>query len=135
MEKLQLETAHRIEMALATYSIVAWRLLWLTYLARFQPDASCELVLATHEWQVLYTTIHHQLYPHTTPPTLAQVVNWIARLGGFLGRQSDGSAGVKVLWRGLSRLHDLVEGWLLSQSFNSYTSDGHNLSFIKSLKS
>lgn len=119
MEKLQLETAHRIEMALATYSIVAWRLLWLTYLARFQPDASCELVLATHEWQVLYTTIHHQLYPHTTPPTLAQVVNWIARLGGFLGRKSDGSPGVKVLWRGLSRLHDLVEGWLLSQSFNS----------------
>nr|WP_238845496.1 IS4 family transposase [Nostoc edaphicum] len=74
-------------MALATYSIVAWRLLWLTYLARFQPDASCELVLATHEWQVLYTTIHHQLYPHTTPPTLAQVVNWIARLGGFFRSQ------------------------------------------------
>ncbi|MEA5602840.1 IS4 family transposase [Nostoc sp. UHCC 0252] len=100
IEKLQLETAHRIEMALATYSIVAWRLLWLTYLARFQPDASCELVLATHEWQVLCTTIHHQLYPHTTPPTLTQVVNWIARLGGFFRRKSDGSPGVKVLWRG-----------------------------------
>lgn len=94
-------------------------MLWLTYLARFQPDASCELVLAAHEWQVLYTTIHHQLYPYTTPPALAQVVNWIARLGGFLGRKSDGSLGVKVLWRGLSRLHDLVEGWLLCQSFDS----------------
>ncbi len=31
LEKLQLETGRRIEMALATYSIVAWRLLWLTY--------------------------------------------------------------------------------------------------------
>jgi hypothetical protein len=30
IEKLQLETARRIHMALATYSIVAWRLLWLT---------------------------------------------------------------------------------------------------------
>lgn len=119
IEKLQLETAHRIEMALATYSIVAWRLLWLTYLARGQPDASCELVLEPHEWQVLYATIHHQLYPDTVPPTLAEVVHWIARLGGFLGRKHDGSPGVKVLWRGLSRLHDLVEGWLLCQSFNS----------------
>jgi hypothetical protein len=116
MEKLQLETAQRLEMALATYSIVAWRLLWLTYLARCSPDTSCEEVLATHEWQILYATIHHQFYPHTVPPTLAEVVNWIARLGGFLGRSHDGSPGVKVLWRGLSRLHDIVQGWLACQS-------------------
>ena len=116
IEKLQLETAQRLEMALATYSIVAWRLLWLTYLARCSPDATCEQVLETHEWQILYATIHHQLYPHTSPPTLAEVVNWIARLGGFLGRKGDGSPGVKVLWRGLSRLHDLVQGWLICQS-------------------
>ncbi|AFY46810.1 transposase family protein [Nostoc sp. PCC 7524] len=116
IEKLQLETAHRIEMALATYSIVAWRLLFLTYLARCQKDASCEQVLQPHEWQVLYATLHHQVYPRTSPPTLAEVVNWIARLGGFLGRKGDGYPGVKVLWRGLTRLHDLVEGWEVCQS-------------------
>jgi hypothetical protein len=42
IEQLQLETAKRIKMALATYSIVAWRLLWLTYEARHNPDISCE---------------------------------------------------------------------------------------------
>ncbi|MBW4426866.1 MAG: IS4 family transposase [Nostoc desertorum CM1-VF14] len=119
IEKLQLETAQRLEMALATYSIVAWRLLWLTYLARCSPDSSCEQVLAPHEWQALYTTIHHQPYPYPTPPTLTQAVNWIARLGGFLGRKGDGSPGVKVLWRGLSRLHDIVVGWLAFQPLNS----------------
>ena len=31
LEQLQLEQADRIEKALATYAIVAWRLLWLTY--------------------------------------------------------------------------------------------------------
>lgn len=67
----------------------------------------------------MYATIHHQPYPHSTPPTLAQAVNWIARLGGFLGRKGDGSPGVKVLWRGLSRLHDIVVGWLAFQSLNS----------------
>ena len=80
------------------------------------PDASCEQVLETHEWQILYATIHQQLYPHTVPPTLAEVVNWIARLGGFLGRKGDGFPGVKVLRRGLSRLHDIVQGWLACQS-------------------
>jgi hypothetical protein len=33
LEQLQLETADRIQRALATYTIVAWRLLWITYLA------------------------------------------------------------------------------------------------------
>lgn len=88
----------------------------MTYLARCSPSSSCEQVLETHEWQILYATTHHQLYPHTAPPTLAEVVDWIARLGGFLGRKGDGSPGVKVLWRGLSRLHDLVQGWLVCQS-------------------
>jgi hypothetical protein len=32
-------------MALATYSIVAWRLLWLTYQARLHGEESCESFL------------------------------------------------------------------------------------------
>jgi len=44
IEKLQLETAKRLEMALATYSIVAWRLLYITYEARLATDASCEIM-------------------------------------------------------------------------------------------
>ncbi len=38
IEELQLETAERMNKALATYSIVAWRLLWLTYEARVHPE-------------------------------------------------------------------------------------------------
>lgn len=34
IEQLQLETAARLQRALATYALVAWRLLWLTYQAR-----------------------------------------------------------------------------------------------------
>jgi Protein of unknown function (DUF4058)/Transposase Tn5 dimerisation domain len=93
IEKLQLETTQKLEMALATYSIVAWRLLWLTYLARCSPSVDCEKVLETHDWQVLY--------PHTSLTTLAEVVDWIARLVGFLGRKGDSFPGVKILWRGL----------------------------------
>lgn len=37
-----------------------------------------------------------------------------ALLGGFLGHKGDGEPGVKVLWRGLMRLQDIVVGFLLA---------------------
>lgn len=58
LEELQLESSDRLERALTTYSIVAWRLLWLTYEARVNPDSPVTTVLEAHEWQALYCTIH-----------------------------------------------------------------------------
>lgn len=113
VERLQLETAERIERAVAVYSVVAWRLLWLTYEARQSPDASCMCALETHEWQALYCTIHQTGTPAPEPPTLRQAVRWIAQLGGFMGRKGDGEPGVIVLWRGLRRLDDIAGTWLL----------------------
>ena len=113
LEQLQLETADRLERALATYAIVAWRLLWLTYEARCQPSESIEGILPTHYWQVLYCHIHQTTVLPTEPPTLADCVRWIARLGGFLGRRQDGEPGVKTLWLGLQRLHDMASIWQL----------------------
>jgi len=113
LEKLQLEDGQRIHRALATYSIVAGRLLWLTYLARKDPEGSCDSVLETHEWQSLYCTVHRTPIPPEKPPTLQEAVRWIARLGGFLGRTHDGHPGVKTIWRGLRRLHDIANTWKL----------------------
>lgn len=113
LEQLQLETADRIHRALATYTIVAWRLLWITYLARYHPDAPADTVLETHEWQALYCTIHQTSNPPELPPDLRTCVRWIAQLGGFLARQHDGEPGVKTIWQGLRRLHDIAQTWLL----------------------
>ncbi|MEO0538459.1 MAG: IS4 family transposase, partial [Cyanobacteria bacterium P01_A01_bin.123] len=44
------------------------------------------------------------------PPTLRQAMLWIAQLGGFLARKGDGEPGLKTLWRGLTKLHTLMEG-------------------------
>jgi hypothetical protein len=43
------------------------------------------------------------------PPALREAIRLIARLGGFLGRRHDGEPGVKTLWRGLKRFHDVLE--------------------------
>jgi hypothetical protein len=122
IEQLQLQNAERIQRALATYDIVAWRLLWLTYEARLNSEQSCEVALEPFEWQALYCYIHQAPFPPPQPPSLQQAVLWIARLGGFLARHGDGPPGVKTLWRGLRRLHDIAATWRLLHSIPLTTS-------------
>lgn len=117
VEELQLEQADRLERAAATYSLVAWRLLWLLYASRLQPEASCETVFEPLQWQALYSSVHRQP-PPVEAPSLQLVVLWLARLGGFIGRKHDGQPGVKVLWRGLRRLDDIAQTWRLAQSLS-----------------
>ena len=113
IQSLQLRTEDRLENAIATYSIAAWRILWLTYEARENPDAPCTSVLSDDEWKALVLALNKKqiLKGHSipsSPPSLATAVVYIARLGGFLARRGDGYPGVKVLWRGWRRLQDMV---------------------------
>ena len=47
-------------------------------------------------------------------PSLSEAIRMIAKLGGFLGRKSDGEPGTETLWRGLLRLDGMAEGWRLA---------------------
>ena len=113
IEASQLETAQRLTRLIALYSLIAWRLLWLTHLARQQPEAPCTHVLAEHEWRALYAHSKRSTTPAPRPPTLAEALLWIARLGGFLARRGDGAPGVTVIWRGWQRLNDIADTWRL----------------------
>lgn len=113
LEESQLRTEARLERLLAVYSLVAWRLLWMTYQARVTPTAPCTVALQTAEWQALYLFIHRTQRLPDQPPTLRQATRWIGQLGGFLGRKHDGEPGVKVLWRGWHRLQDIVATYTL----------------------
>ena len=113
LEQRQLKAEFRLERFLRLANVVAWRLLWLTYLSRVNPDLSCTVALEDYEWQALYCFIHKTTALPAQPPTLQQALGWIARLGGFLARKSDGQPGVKVLWRGWRRLFDIAQSWLI----------------------
>jgi len=112
-ETSQLRTVAALHRLLGLCSRVAWRLLWLTYQARLTPAASCTLALSAVEWQALTAFTNQSTQPDPSPPTLQQAVRSIAKLGGFVGRKSDGDPGVKTLWRGWQRLQDIVATWLL----------------------
>jgi hypothetical protein len=108
IEARQLDDADHLRRCLALYSVLAWRVLYSTLLARTVPTAPCTVLLAAAEWQALYCTIHDTTILPTQPPTLAQAVVWIAQLGGFHGRARTAVPGVTVLWRGLQHLADLT---------------------------
>lgn len=110
VEEVQVATMERLERALATYSIVAWRLLTLRYLAALAPEISCEVVLAPEEWQAAYVTVHPTAPLPPRPPSLREALWCIGRLGGFLGRLGDGQPGITALWRGWARLQDILLG-------------------------
>jgi hypothetical protein len=108
IEARQLETSEGLQRCLPLYSVLAWRILYATLLSRALPELPCTVLLALEEWQALYCAIHHTPTPPPTPPTVQQAVRWIARLGGFLERPSDGEPGVMVLWKGFQHLADLT---------------------------
>lgn len=113
IEKSQLAKVDRLLPLIALYSIIAWRLFWLTFISRHEPDAPCTTVLTDHEWRSLYAYTHKTNQPPAQVPSVHDTLLWIARLGGFLARRHDGQPGVTVIWRGWQRLHDISSSWLI----------------------
>ena len=110
VEELQFETLKATKNCIALYLIVAWRILYLTMLGRQSPDIDCDLVFEADEWQSVYM-IMNKKPPPSKPPTLNQMIILIAKLGGFLGRKSDGYPGPQVMWTGIQRMKDFTLAW------------------------
>ncbi len=108
VEALQLGHIDKLELALAIYMVVAWRLARLLRLGRMHPDGCADALLSEDEWQGAYILAKKK--PPPKPPTLREAIRQIAMLGGFLGRKCDGEPGVKTLWLGFQRLRDFVQG-------------------------
>ncbi len=66
------------------------------------------MLLEPEEWQAAYLLAKKPLPKQ--PQRLNEVLRSIARLGGFLGRKSDGEPGVKTVWLGLQRVKGCAAG-------------------------
>jgi len=116
IEDRQLGNADRLQAAIAFDLVIAWRVQWLMAQSRQTPHVACDDILTEEEWKPLYAYVHKRPPPEK-PPTLREAIRLIAKLGGFLGRKRDGEPGPMVLWRGLTRLPDLVAGWRMALQF------------------
>jgi len=108
IEDCRLSESRRLEKFISLKSVIAWRLLWLTYVTKENPKAPCSSVLRQIEWQTLYKRIHKKDALPKAEPTVKEVNIWIARLGGYLNRNSDGPPGILSIWKGWLRLQDMV---------------------------
>jgi hypothetical protein len=117
IEASQLRSREALERLLVLYSAVAWRLLWLTYESRRDSGQPCTVAFSAREWQTLYRLRwgKAQALPDE-PPALGAVIRWLGRIGGHPDRRGDSEPGVKVLWRGLMRLQDILIGVELATS-------------------
>ncbi len=99
----------RLERLLAVYLILAWRILHLVTLGQECPGLPCDVVFDPEEWQAAWMVAHRQK-PPPEPPPLGEMVRLVARLGGFLGRKSDGKPGPKAIWEGMEKVRHYAVG-------------------------
>jgi hypothetical protein len=104
IEELQLKDAEALQKAINVYSLAAFRVMQLVYESRHHPEVSCEVILTKAQWKTLYMLIHGNKQIPKQAPSLQQAVMWIGRLGGHLGRKSDGPPGLKTVWQGYQQL-------------------------------
>jgi Domain of unknown function (DUF4338)/Transposase Tn5 dimerisation domain/Transposase DNA-binding len=116
IEDRRLGEANNLKACLAIDLVVAWRIFHLAKLGRETPEVPCTVFFREEEWQAL--CVYHQKtpIPPSQPPTLNVAMRLVAKLGGFLGRKGDGHPGTTVLWRGLQRLADITETFLIFHS-------------------
>ncbi|HLO78534.1 MAG TPA: IS4 family transposase [Magnetospirillum sp.] len=113
-EDLKLRTAERLVKLLAIIAVVSWRIFWITMASRANPAAPPETALTPAEITILDRIIPPSSKPEQKMHTLAAYANRLARLGGYLNRSHDPPPGNLVMWRGISRLHDIAFGFRIA---------------------
>jgi hypothetical protein len=115
VEAARLRTAERLTKLIAVFCILGWRIFWTTMINRAAPTAPPRAALTEAEITVIDRAVRDR--PSTpAEKTLSHYLTKVACLGGYLARARDPPPGNTVMWRGWSRLIDMVLGADLMQS-------------------
>ena len=111
VEERQLQTADRLAPLIGMLSVVAVRLLQLKNDARVHPEKLASQCVPAELVQTL--SVLKKLEAATM--SVRSFMHAVAKLGGFLGRKSDGEPGYLTLWRGWQKLSQIHLGYQLAQ--------------------
>lgn len=106
VESRQYKTSDRLERVTAVLSLVAMRLLQLKFAARSEPSPPASDTVP-RDWIAVLKRMRNITRPIETARDFLREV---AKLGGFLGRKSDGEPGWITIWRGLNKLLQCLRG-------------------------
>jgi hypothetical protein len=105
-ESRQLKAAGRLEALVGLTSVIAIRLLQLKSIARTNPEVPAQRVVPRVWLRML--KLARQGLNRVHDLTVGQFYREVAKLGGFLGRKSDGDPGWITIWRGWEKLNTYV---------------------------
>ncbi len=109
LESSKLRTAERLAKIISICCILAWRVFWTTIIARSsKKDASPMIIFSRLEQKVM-----RAFFKKDNPINALDYIVLLARLGGYLARNSDPPPGNQVIWKGYERLNELCEGAML----------------------
>jgi Transposase DNA-binding/Transposase Tn5 dimerisation domain len=111
IEEKSLRSADRLYPLFNLFLIIAWRVNFLLHMSRITPSISCAYYFEESEWRAGYMAATRNKEPLNSPPTLSEMMGYIARLGGHLGRKKDLPPGVKAIWVGICKLHNYADAW------------------------
>lgn len=107
VEDSQLERSYRLEPLIAVLAVVAVRLLSTKLLARSRPES---FEAAESFGPELIRILEKRFGRPKGGWTNERLLVSMARVGGFIGRKSDGLPGWQTIWRGWQRLTWMCEG-------------------------
>ena len=106
----------RLERMTGLLSVVAVRLLQLKSAARTTPDRPANQVVPRY-WILMLIAVRKRLKNVTAEAmTIRAFYREVAKLGGFMGRKSDGEPGWITIWRGWQKLYTFVRGAEIAQT-------------------
>lgn len=111
-ETSKLRTSNRLAKYISICCVISWKIFWLSIIYRTNPDTDFKNVFTKIEQQVLQA-IQNQSNSNWKGNNIADYYEVISKLGGHMGRQYDQPPGNMVTWRGLSRLNDIIIGYML----------------------
>ena len=116
VECRQLHRKERLERITGLLSVVAVRLLQLKSAARTTPDRPASQVVPWYWIHMLIAARKRLKNTTAANMTIREFYRELAKLGGFLGRKSDGEPGWITIWRGWQKLYTLVRGAEIAQT-------------------
>jgi hypothetical protein len=111
----QLQARNRLEALTGLLSVVAVRLLQLKSVARTEPNRpACDVV--PQRWIDMLCRLRKHLAKKTESLSVREFYRELAKLGGFIGRKSDGEPGWITIWRGWQKFHLMIRGYELADA-------------------
>lgn len=111
VEEKSLRSAERLYPLFSLLLIVAWRVNFLLHMSRVTPEISCVFFFDESEWKAGYVASTRNKMLPSNPPTMKEMMGYIAQLGGHLGRRKDPTGGVKAIWLGICKLTNYADAW------------------------